>query len=117
MNNAVGDGAHNEALTVACLQSIAKSLALLSANVPAPHYRRRLNEYAAFDWRAIAAQPTAKDGEGVSEVLWNNHKFVRRHATDKKKGEAIWFSRKLPGQGDSGQWAILISFKDYSQAE
>lgn len=98
---------------LACLRSVAKSLALLASQVPAPNYRRNYDSYKDFPWNTIAARIVGKQGEAVVEVEWNGHRFVaRRSQVGDKKGKAIWFSRKV-----SEGWQRLITFKDYENGE
>lgn len=77
----------------------------------APNYRRKLGEFARFDWASIGAVPVATDRQGVSEVEWNLHRFTRRAGAG-KFGQAIWFSRPTGKDGDETLYARLITFKD-----
>jgi hypothetical protein len=102
-----------EDMELSCLKSIAKSLALLASSVKPPNYRRKLADLMDFPWNTIAARIVGKNGAFVTEVEWNNHRFVARKSTpNDKKGEAVWYSRKV---GDS--WERLITFKDYENGE
>ncbi len=70
---------------------------LISAQVPAPNYKRQLSEYRAFDWGDIGAQVVASDAHGPTKVEWNGRIFTRRNSDDKKKGQAVWFSAVVSG--------------------
>ena len=94
----------------ALLEKISAGSAPLS-----PGYRRRLAEYAGFDWASIDAQVVAQDQHGAAEVEWNSHRFTRRSGSG-KFGKAIWFSRPLGRDEQETAYARLITFKD-SDAE
>jgi hypothetical protein len=93
------------------LSSIAKSLAILASQAPAPRYQRTLSELDSFDWRYIGARVIGKHGQAVSVVEWNGQRFYRRDSAEgDKKGKAVRFSRKT-GSGET-DWQTLVTFKD-----
>jgi hypothetical protein len=76
-----------------------------------PNLVRSLREFPYFDWEAIDARVINSDRDGVTEVVWQEQKFIRRSPSN-KYGEAIWFSRSI-GKDPEGHnlYARLITFK------
>lgn len=101
------------AQSAALAEVIRQLQALRADSAPeSPNYRRAMAEYAVFDWGSIGAEEIASDEHGVSAVMWNKHQFIRRSGSG-RYGPAIWFSRPTGGNGDSTEYARLVTFKDW----
>ena len=101
---------------IGLLRTISKQIERLSAGQAplSPGYRRRLSEYAKFDWASIGAEVVAQDGQGAVEVEWNRHRFDRK-AGEQFGGEYVIFSRPGPGcTKQNPNYHTLIRFADYN---
>jgi len=105
------------AAQVAVLDRIARALeAIALVQAPAPNYTRPLAAFGTFDFASINALVKAHDASGPTIVEWGGYNWTRRNSVDKKKGNAIWFSRVGGGTVAEGnvKWLRLITFKDKS---
>lgn len=81
----------------------------------APNYRRRLSEFADFDWSSIGARIVASDERGPVEVESAGHRFDRAGG-EKFDSEFIIFSRPAPGWSqENKKYFTLIKFADYNK--
>ncbi|HEY4690862.1 MAG TPA: single-stranded DNA-binding protein [Anaerolineae bacterium] len=97
------------------LDRIARALeSMAMTQAPAPNYSRTLAAFRSFDFATINATVKTQDSFGPAVVEWGGFTWTRRNSQDKKKGNAIWFSRVIGGTVAEGnvKYARLITFKD-----
>lgn len=102
--------------TLQAMQASLRQMAVDTAS--APNYVRPLADFADFDWESIGAHVTEADEYGPSAVEWNEFTYTRR-SPENKFGEAIWFSRCVGKDANTGQnkYVRLITFKNQMEAE
>lgn len=105
-------------------QQIGVSVAQMSASVQAlvskemsdyePKFKRKLTEYADFDWSTIDAKPNSYDSDGfVSSVEYLGFVWTRRCSRDNDKfGNTIRFNRTKKGDGKDLEYLDLIAFSE-----
>lgn len=87
---------------------------LVAANqMTEPNYRRPMAQYRTFDWTGIGAVVVEADNYGPTIVEWGGHQWLRRNASDRKFGTAVWFSRHAGGSG----YYTLIKFVEKLEVE
>lgn len=109
---------------VATQQQIADNLTRINATLQAftskemsdyePKFKRRLTEYADFDWSKIDAKPASWDNDGfVSSVEYLGFIWTRRCSRDNDTyGNTIRFNRTKKGDGKDIEYLDLIAFSE-----
>jgi hypothetical protein len=109
---------------VASQQDLANNFAQLSAAFQAfvskelgdyePNYKRKITEYADFNWSDIGARPVSWDSDGlVDAVEWSGYEWIRRCSPNNHKfGNTIRYTRSKKGGGDTPDYLDLIKFTD-----
>lgn len=104
---------------LAVLNRIATALeAMAMSTATAPNLQRPLDQYRDFDFSSIGAVVVERDAQGVTLVDHSGFRYIRRSA-DNKFAKAIWFSRSIGKDPDTGEnkYVRLITFKIFGEAE
>lgn len=109
---------------VASQQDLANNFAQLSAAFQAfvskelgdyePNYKRKITEYADFNWSDIGARPVSWDSDGfVNSVECFGRVWIRRCSPNNHKyGNTIRFNRSGKKEGETTTYLDLIKFTD-----
>lgn len=99
----------------ALLERIATALERIAPAPTAPNYQAKLEDFGNFNWEAISCKIEGRDRFGVSTVIWQGNRYLRR-SPDNAYGATIFFSR-CTGRDEDGrnQYERLITFKPASE--